>query len=99
MNIKKLRYECRGWKWHAVRIGGFGRIVYIGERGEPDAGDYEQVEVYAVASLCGPSDDDFTSKWMVRSGPDGSTLVEGYASWWLRTQASKNEACGAMDST
>lgn len=60
MNIKTLREHAPGWTWSAERWGMGWQ--YRGER------DGETVRVYAVAVLCGPTEDDYSTQWRVDDG-------------------------------
>lgn len=71
MRISKLRAEAPQWSWTAERYGWGWR--YRGVLGE------QKVTVYAVAQLCGPAEDDYSTAWYV---DDGHTAIQ-YASWWL----------------
>ena len=75
MNIAQLRKEMPAWSWTAEHYGMGYR--YIGKRSD------ESVMVYAVARLCGPAEDDFSTEWRV--DVDGTSM--SYAAWWIREAA------------
>ena len=70
MSLRSLRAEAPEWSWAAERYGMGWR--YVGRRGD------EHVEVYAVAVMCGPGEDDFETQWRVYDGRTG----QSYAAWW-----------------
>jgi hypothetical protein len=93
--IRDLRKDHPDWEWAATRIGGFGNIVYTGDKGDPD-GAYEQVEIRAYASLCGPAEDDYVSVWKAihtsfeRGVPTTTRPTESYAMWSMREQGKRS---------
>jgi hypothetical protein len=77
ITIKKLRRDFPDWFWRAERVG-FGDYRYHGENralGSPE----ERVVVRAESVLCGPTEDDYATRWMVDDGKQSTT----YAAWWL----------------
>lgn len=75
MTIKELKADAPDWNWTAEHYGMGWR--YKGER------NGKRITVYAVARLCGPSDDDFATEWRV----DDGCASESYSSWWFNQVA------------
>lgn len=80
MSIRRLRKDHPSWNWSCTRIGAFGRIVYTGDRGDPNA-EYEQVEIFAVGVLCGPSDDDFCTRWDAEHSRTSNGYRDPFKTW------------------
>lgn len=78
MNIRRLRKDLPDWQWTVERCGmGY---VYHGTRGQ------ERVRVYAVAMLCGPTEDDFATQWRA----DDGSQSRSYAAWWMQQSAARS---------
>jgi len=71
VRLRELRADAPGWEWTAERQGMGWR--FIGTR------HGRRVTVYATASNCGPTADDFVTEWRV----DDGVISMGYASWWI----------------
>lgn len=81
MRLKELHGELPQYRWRAERHGMGYR--YIGDRdGRPS------VKVFAVAQLCGPMEDDYTTRWMV----DDGTKTQDYASFWMTTASGEDDS-------
>ena len=74
VSIKFLRRQCPRYEWRAEHHGmGY---QYIGTR-HISPKHVRIVRVYAEARLCGPSEDDFATVWMV----DDGSRRESLSSW------------------
>jgi len=70
MSVGMLRDELPEWSWRAVRAGWGWR--YEGSQGD------NRATIQAEAVCCGPSEDDFATRWVVRE------TGETYATWYCR---------------
>lgn len=70
VDLQVLREDLPEWSWRAVRCGMSWR--YEGER------KGKRITLMRQAILCGPCDDDFTSRWMTHE------TGESYATWYVR---------------
>lgn len=70
VTVGRLRADHPDWVWTSKRVG--MSWIYEGRRGD------RVVTVKSCAVLCGPSDDDFATRWMI------AETGESYASWSLR---------------
>ncbi len=71
MNLAQLRADAPSWTWKAERCGMGWQ--YKGSRGD------DNLTVYAVAVLSGPSEDDYATQWRV----DDGKVAETYSMWAL----------------
>ena len=70
ITIRRLRKDAPSWTWTAVRSG-FGGYEYLGSRQD------EMVRVHAVAVLCGPTEDDYSTEWRA----DDGSVSRHYFGW------------------